>query len=90
MIKNSKIANLLKVDGIVLYPFILFSSDIPSQVLINHELIHVQQIKRIGAVKFYFHYLKEYFQLRLKGNTHHNAYRSISFEKEAYEKQHIS
>lgn len=89
IIKNSKIAKALKVDGIVLYPFVLFSSPSPNQVLINHELIHVKQIKELGVLRFYTTYFKEYFQNRLRGQSHHQAYLAISYEKEAYDKQNI-
>lgn len=88
IIKNSKLARALKVDGIVLYPFIMFSSPIPNQILINHELVHVDQIKRVGVLRFYFTYLKEYTLHRWRGIPHHQAYMDISYEKEAYEKQH--
>lgn len=86
-VKNSLIARILNVEAIVLFPFIFFRSKKPNEILISHELIHVEQIKREGALKFYFKYLLEYSLLRLKKVPHYEAYRSISFEKEAYEKQ---
>lgn len=87
LVKNSLIAKCLKVDGIVLYPFVFFASKEPGDTLIHHELIHVDQIHRLGAFRFYCLYLKEYCACRLKGMTHERAYRSISFEVEAYEKE---
>ncbi len=87
LIKNSRVARLLSVHAIVLYPFIFFADKNPDQVLLNHELIHVDQIKRHGVLKFYYLYLKEYFLLRLKGKKHYEAYKGISFEEEAYRKQ---
>jgi hypothetical protein len=86
-IKNSRIAKILKVDGIVLYPFILFAKKDPGTVLMKHEMIHVEQIKQSGLFKFYFSYLLQYVQFRFKGLDHNHAYRFISFEKEAYEKE---
>ncbi|AUN99543.1 hypothetical protein DOM21_03125 [Bacteriovorax stolpii] len=87
LVKNSLIAKLLRVDGIVLYPFIFFASKNPNDVLIHHEMIHVDQMKRVGVWRFYFLYLKEYCACRLKGMNHHKAYMAISFEVEAYEKE---
>lgn len=87
MVKNSKVAKALKVDGIVIYPFVLFSSPNPDQILIKHELVHVEQIKNLGILRFYSTYFKEYIRNRLKGQTHHQAYISISYEIEAYDKQ---
>lgn len=86
-VKNSLIARILKVQAIVLYPFIFFADKKPDEILINHEMIHVAQIRKLGVLRFYFHYMREYFLNRLKGQKHNEAYRSISFEKEAYEKQ---
>lgn len=85
---NSRIAKILNVRGIVIYPFVLFASATPDEFLLNHELIHLKQIKQHGVLKFYLLYLKEYSQHRLAGKSHDAAYRSISFEKEAYENQH--
>lgn len=47
----------------------------------NHEAIHTKQMKELLYVPFYILYLLEWFyRLTQKGN----AYRNISFEKEAY------
>lgn len=87
LIRNSLLAKLLKVDGIVLYPCMFFSEERPSVKIINHELIHIQQVRRDGLIRFYFTYLKEYSQFRLKGIPHREAYLSISYEVEAYSNQ---
>lgn len=52
---------------------------------INHEDIHTQQMKEMLYVFFYLWYVIEWI-IRLFGNN--NAYRNISFEKEAYENQY--
>lgn len=87
IVTNSLIAKAIKVNGIVLYPFIFFSDKTPDKVLINHEMIHVSQIKRDGLLRFYGNYLKEYFIFRLSKMNHQQAYRSISYEIEAYDNQ---
>lgn len=87
LIKNSRVARAFRVHAIVLYPFIFFAEKNPGEVLMNHEMIHVEQIRRLGFVKFYYQYLKQYFFLRLKGSSHHQAYHGISFEQEAYANQ---
>jgi hypothetical protein len=87
LVKDSYFAKILKVDGIVLYPFVFFSAANPNQILINHEMIHVEQIKECGVVKFYMSYLWQYISFRFKGSGHYQAYMSISFEKEAYKNQ---
>lgn len=86
-IKNSLIARILKVEAIVLFPLVLFAAKEPEETLINHELIHVKQIKRDGFFYFYFRYIKEYLQHRLMKKSHYEAYRLISYEREAYDNQ---
>lgn len=83
-VQNVRVLHLFGINGMVLYPFILYSDKEPSVRLRRHEMIHILQIKRLGVFSFYRQYLKEYFSLRLKGLTHDAAYRGISFEKEAY------
>ncbi|MBR8703498.1 hypothetical protein [Porphyromonas levii] len=48
---------------------------------INHERIHTAQMKEMGYILFYVWYFIEWLvRLPFKGN----AYRNISFEREAY------
>lgn len=50
---------------------------------LRHELAHLGQIQRLGRLRFYWQYLREYSRLRLAGKTHIEAYGDISFEREA-------
>lgn len=86
-ITGVKFLKIWKIEGIVLYPFILFAEKQPDIVIGNHERIHWDQIRRDGVIKFYGRYLKEYFQGRWRGLSHDAAYRSISYEEEAYAHQ---
>lgn len=53
--------------------------------LINHERIHSAQMRELGYAPFYIAYLCEWaWRLFLPGN----AYRQISFEREAYANEH--
>lgn len=52
-----------------------------TQITVNHESIHSQQMKELLYLPFYIWYIIEWLiRLFLKGN----AYRNISFEREAY------
>ena len=51
---------------------------------LNHEAIHTAQMKELGYVSFYVIYLFEWLYRLI---TTKNAYRSISFEVEAYANQ---
>jgi uncharacterized protein DUF4157 len=51
--------------------------------LLRHELVHVQQINRVGLLRFYWRYIREYVALRRRGMKSFEAYRNVSFEQEA-------
>lgn len=53
---------------------------------INHEAIHTAQMKELLYVGFYIIYVLEWlYRLVRSIFTKENAYRSISFEREAYD-----
>ena len=54
-----------------------------SIALIGHELVHVEQWRRLGAVCFVVGYLAAYLRSRRAGLGHRDAYRAIPFEQEA-------
>lgn len=83
-IKNCRFLRVLKINAIVLYPFVLYCDPEPSEEITKHEEVHLNQIRRLGMLKFYWQYLWEYWQGRRRGLTHYQAYRNISFEREAY------
>lgn len=56
-----------------------------SAATIRHEAIHTAQMRELLYAGFYFCYLVEWL-VRLFGKG--NAYRNISFEREAYAHQH--
>lgn len=75
-----------KINGITLFPFILLknSADRENPVLLNHEKIHLRQQMEMLIVFFYILYLGEYYFYLIKLKNPYLAYRSISFEREAY------
>lgn len=93
---NDKFLNsvswFMQVGGITLWPYIVLREklrDNPyyaniAKTIINHESIHIKQQQELLVVPFYIWYLTEWFiRLFFKGN----AYRNISFEREAYSNQ---
>ena len=71
----------MRINGIALYPFIFIRPD-STTTIINHESIHIKQQAELLVLPFYLWYVTEWFiRLFFKGN----AYRNISFEREAYE-----
>ena len=98
---NDKFLNAVswffKVGGISLFPFIILREQYQStsefwtkrrKKVINHETIHFQQALECGIIPFYFIYVLEYLIkilfIYLNVNT---AYKSISFEREAYDNE---
>lgn len=80
---NSRIATRLKVNAIVLYPFVFVKHPTASPELTAHELEHVEQIRREGVVKFYVKYLYFYYKNLWKYRNGFKAYWNIPYEIEA-------
>jgi hypothetical protein len=78
---------IFNVDAMTVWKWVLYSNKSPSPVLVNHERIHLEQIKRDGVIKFYWKYLFDYLRNRKLGMNHEDAYMSIPYEIEAYENQ---
>lgn len=81
---------LLRVNGITLYPFVLFASDecnVKDRWLV-HEYIHIKQQRKDGLIKFYFLYVWEYLCGFMTSSSHDAAYRNIPYEREAYGREH--
>lgn len=53
--------------------------------VLNHEKIHTAQMKELGYVFFYLIYIMEWLIRLCAGSK--NAYREISFEREAYDNE---
>lgn len=72
--------------AIALYPFILVENENirENSIVINHEKIHLRQQIELLLIFFYLIYAIEYLVGRINGKNHFDAYRNISFEKEAY------
>lgn len=58
--------------------------------LLRHELVHVEQWRRYGAVGFLRRYLGAYLRARWQGHGHREAYRRIPLEVEARERSGLS
>ena len=51
--------------------------------LIVHELMHIEQWRRLGAVRHLAQYTSDYVRSRFQGYGHWEAYRAIRLEVEA-------
>ncbi len=88
---NNWIAKLLNVGATVWYPYILFSVDratAEKYKIIEHEMIHVRQVRKLGWFKFYVSYIFIYFKNWFKYGNTGLAYRNHPYEMEAFENEH--
>lgn len=74
----------MRPNGLAIFPFLFVKYKNPSKTLINHERIHFRQQIEMLILPFYIWYILEYMTHRIKGKSPHQAYMSISFEREAY------
>lgn len=72
--------------AITLFPFVLLSNhaDRFNPVLLNHEAIHIRQALELLVIPFYLFYMLEFCVRLIQCRDFRAAYRSISFEQEAY------
>ena len=73
--------------AINLFGIVIARKDVTlTDIDINHEAIHTAQMRETLYVGFYLWYVMEWLaRLIATGFKAHEAYRSISFEREAYE-----
>ncbi|RQP14186.1 MAG: hypothetical protein EAS48_02170 [Chryseobacterium sp.] len=76
-----------RITGITIFPFIFLKNRSLrlDPVLINHERIHLRQQLELLIVFFYLFYVVEYYIRLLRLRNAYQAYRTISFEREAFE-----
>lgn len=72
--------------GITLFPFIflLQKEDKRNSVLVNHERIHIRQQLELLIIPFFICYGIEFLVKLIQYKNRAEAYRNISFEREAY------
>ena len=72
--------------GITLFPFIVVSElDLKqNSVMINHEKIHIRQQIELLILPFFIWYGMEFLIRWISCKNKNEAYRNISFEREAY------
>ena len=75
--------------GIALFPFIFLGHPKLklNKVLINHEKIHLRQQLELLIILFYVWYALEFLIRLMQFKNWNMAYKNISFEREAYEKE---
>lgn len=82
----TKVFSLGKAEAITIFPFIFLRGRNlkANSVLLNHEHIHLIQALELLILPFYIWYLVEFTIRFIQFRDFHNAYRNISFEREAF------
>ena len=73
--------------GQTLYPFVLVKPWACTAPVLRHELIHCQQVRRVGWWRFYAAWLWQLARGWVRLRSYGAAYRAIGFEAEAYAQQ---
>ncbi|UKM64807.1 hypothetical protein GSB9_01364 [Flavobacteriaceae bacterium GSB9] len=75
--------------GIALFPFVFIKSKhfAKNRVLLNHERIHLRQQLELLVIPFYIFYVLEFAIRLFYYKSRKMAYKNISFEREAYQKE---
>lgn len=78
------------IRGFALFPFIFlkYRTDKKNPILINHEKIHLRQQVELLILPFLIWYLLEFMLRLIQYENWDLSYRNISFEREAYTKEH--
>lgn len=87
VVDNSKLLNLLNLDGIALWPCVFVREGIMlkrGNSILTHEAIHLCQQREMLIIGFYVWYLLE---LIIRKAILKQGYNQIWFEKEAYENE---
>jgi Domain of unknown function (DUF4157) len=88
-------AALLRADAFVVGRHVFLSKSAVFEIdngtpagddLLAHELVHIEQYRRSGVVRFLARYFTDYLSARARGLPHRAAYLAIPFEREAREK----
>ena len=75
-----------KFSGCAVWPIIFLKSEYlkNDKVFVNHEKIHLRQQLELLIVPFYIWYAVEFCVHLIRLKSKYKAYRTISFEREAY------
>lgn len=75
--------------GMTIFPFVVLKcrNDKEDDILLNHERIHLRQQLELLILPFFIWYTLEFLIRFLIHKNRHLAYKSVSFEQEAYGKE---
>lgn len=60
----------IKAEAIVLYPLVIYRNQEAVNNFRQHELVHVDQVRRLGWIRFYVSYIIEHYKNGYSGNKY--------------------
>ena len=85
--ENHWYPRFIGVTGITIYPYVLLADTAQEAIdchILNHEFIHVRQVRQLGWIRFYATYLWKYAVNLIKYKNPNTAYLNISYEADDY------
>jgi hypothetical protein len=80
------------ITGLTIFPFIIIRKELrgttEAAITINHERIHIRQQIELLLLIFVVWYAVSFIVSRLRGMSWQEAYMSIIFEKEAFDRMY--
>lgn len=87
---RNKFIPLKDFTALTIWPFVFVRNDKEySDVTARHEAIHGEQQKEMLVILFYLWYVIEWLVKCIIYRNTMTAYKNISFEREAYDNQHL-
>lgn len=87
---NHWLPRRLGFAAITIYPYIFFADHAWHAYtlgLYHHEMIHIEQVRAVGWLRFYTSYLLEFIAHYIRLRDANAAYEAISYEIEAYSRE---
>ena len=87
---KSRVPALFGASAITLYPFVFCEQSEEAALAthtVQHEMVHVEQVRRLGWVGMYGSYVFEYLRHRRSGKSHNESYFALQLEREAYARE---
>ena len=86
---DSSFTKFFNISGIVLWPFVFISTkkEKTTKRTFKHELIHVDQVRREGPIKFYSKYLYYIYKSYKENGNFNTAFLDNEYEEEAYKRE---
>lgn len=88
---NSRLPKFWGAIATTIYPFVFCAQSAEEALRTNviaHELVHVDDIRQQGFVRFYLTYLRDFVSIYWKTKNYWHSYYNLPAEQKAYKLEH--